>query len=589
MGDISANMFNPGDTIQTIKDGVGDNSFTIFIVLLVITSIGIICIYVYKHITKEKKKVKTDPDADIYPGYTLPCPDYWTNISGNGEKHDGICYNPEKLGTCRIHTNIHYGDSIYIINVSNQYIDLHKDDIIKQPININTDLSYNPDISYMTLSHTFSSCNTDMNASKIDDMTCYEKKKIVNNIPYINKKDPNFYIKNVDDSLHRAKEICNGKSDIHVPIGWHVYINDIYKVDINRLTSDGKNKLALKKNEIETYTSRRPKNKRYICMYNKNKTTYCSLAKISKCYFTILLDNNNKKIGMEWQINPPTDDIIPESMKCQGIKKYNDIFKLIYGKVSIPEGSLTEGHSNDTVWVKSFCKNTTTNRNIFNTLIPTDKSIWSLEHVDDILKTEPLAYYQPNDKHIFYIKHIDVETRDVDYISICNNNIITDTTKNYISNPEGCKPSYMSIVSTNAPNSNMSHWILYRHVNNPVTEQSNHTVHTVEQFYLGSMYKYDVANNRPRYFLGTCGKKKNDKYLQLIEYDDLDTYDNAWSCIITAPSKLNPIIPEINLNDMLGIDIKKNEDISNNKYNLRKKCEWAKSCNTPWDVVDKLC
>ena len=50
-------------------------------------------------------------------------------------------------------------------------------DKIKKPLDINTDMSYNPDLTYLTLTNKPSSCSTNIDTSTIDDMSCYKKKK----------------------------------------------------------------------------------------------------------------------------------------------------------------------------------------------------------------------------------------------------------------------------------------------------------------------------------------------------------------------------------------------------------------------------
>ena len=174
---IPYNTFDPTKAMNVVKDmnatvskHVTDNKKILFILGTVIIAVIIIVVYLYRYFKneKERKKKKTIP-------YAPPCPDYWTDISGD-TKTPGICHNPESLGTCRRNSNIHYGDYIYLVNMTNDYVssaDLHNN---PKPISVNTDMSYNPNISYMTLSHTISSCDPNMSDITSGDLTCYEKK-----------------------------------------------------------------------------------------------------------------------------------------------------------------------------------------------------------------------------------------------------------------------------------------------------------------------------------------------------------------------------------------------------------------------------
>ena len=80
------------------------------------------------------------------------------------------------------------------------------------------------------------------------------------------------------------------------------------------------------------------------------------------------------------------------------------------------------------------------------------------------------------------------------------------------------------------------------------------------------------------------------QYLQLIKITDIEQSDTIWSFIVKTSSTGNPIISEVDFKSILGIpDINNNLDVANNNHNLKKKCEWAKSCGLTWDVVDKMC
>jgi uncharacterized protein YueI len=615
------NISNNTITIATnkTKQFVSNNGKMLFLILFLLTAIIFIIVYLYRFFKKQKKKDKEN--TIIYPGYSLPCPDYWTEVNDSdtatkkkttkqdnkqsnecivptttstqsNELKRGVCYNPKQLGTCRTQSTILYGDSIYLVNLTNNYIIDHKDKV-EQPLTINNDISYNTDISYITLSDNISSCTTSIDSVNKNDLNCYTKKNITNKLNYTQRTTSNHFIKDVQGTLREAEGICNGENKLDLPLDWKEWTNPELAVSLY------KERLRELKNNKEKI----PKG-RLTCLPNKN----ISFKENSQCpefyeknlpdvyYYKELPSKNG---GYQWQTRHPGETDIPKNMECQAIKKYNNIFKLIYTKINTPASSLIEGNSKDRVWVRSFCKNDMNKKEILNTLIPSKKSIWTLEKTTDKKNKDPIQYYNLDDtkleKHTFYIKHTNSETLNTHYVTLCTNNIISsDTSSLYISHPSKCKPSYISVVSSQKPaiSSDISTWIFYKYTDNSITLEktdTTNTINTKDKVYIGSMYKYDVDNNRPTYFLSTCGNKKNDKFLQLIEFKDLQTSDSAWSFIIQTSSKNNPIVSEVDFNTILGININKNPDIVNNKHNLIKKCEWAKSCGVTWDVVDKLC
>ena len=606
---------------NTTKQFVSNNGKMLFVILFLLSAIIFTIVYLYRFFKKQKKKDKED--THIYPGYSLPCPDYWTEVDDSdtntntnkkntkqdkstsnecivptttqsNELKKGVCYNPKQLGTCRVQTTILYGDNIYLVNLTNGYINEHKNKVEK-PLTINNDISYNTDVSYITLSDNISSCNTFIDNVNKNDLTCYTKKNITNNLNYTQRNTSDHFIKDVPGTLRDAEGICNGDNKLDLPLDWKEWGNPELSTSISkeRLRTLKENKEKIPKGRL-------------TCLPNKNM----SFKENSQCpefyeknlpdaYYYKELPNKNG--GFQWQTRHPGESDIPKNMECQAIKKYNNIFKLLYTKINAPGASLTEGNRDpkDSVWVRSFCKNDMNKKEIINTLIPSEKSIWTLEKANHKKNKDPIEYYNLDDikleKHTFYIKHTNPETLNTHYVTLCTNNIITsDTSSLYISHPSKCKPSYISVVSSQKPatSSNISSWIFYKYTDESITleqKENTNTINTKDKVYIGSMYKYDVDNNRPTYFLSTCGNKKNDKFLQLVEFKDLQTSDSAWSFIIQTSSENNPVISKIDFNTVLGIDIHKNPDIANNNHNLTKKCEWAKSCGVTWDVVDKLC
>lgn len=579
---IPYNTFDPTKAMNVVKDmnatvskHVTDNKKILFILGTVIIAVIIIVVYLYRYFKneKERKKKKTIP-------YAPPCPDYWTDISGD-TKTPGICHNPESLGTCRRNSNIHYGDYIYLVNMTNDYVssaDLHNN---PKPISVNTDMSYNPNISYMTLSHTISSCDPNMSDITSGDLTCYEKKNILNKISYT-KKNPNVHIRHVTGTLDKAESICSGIGEEELPINWNIFIHP----DMTNDTVPDERKKQMENKRLSI-----PKNTQFTC-------TAASMPcvpdhdGISKAYY--------KRIrgGYIWQVSPPQVEEIPPAMNCQGIKKTDeDQYALIYGKTAIPQSSLIEGESDDTVWVKSLCKKNPVNKNIKNALIPTKQSIWMLENVSDKETSRPISYYNSDDtfSHKFYIKYINPNTKQTSYTTVCNNNIIrANAPAMYISKPEHCTSEYMSIVSTDMPTDYGSGWIFYKYTDTSTptfisTNDESPPISSSDIFYIGSMYKYNTTEKRPEYFLGTCGKRKNDSYLQLVHYDDLEQSNNVWTFIVNASKDNNPIISKIDFNTKLGIDIEKNPDIIHKNIYNKKKCEWAKTCDVTWDIIDKMC
>ena len=575
---------NPKQAVQTITTAVTKHKTPLLFIVFVLLAIIFIIVYIYQYFKKKKKK---DKKENIYPGYSLPCPDYWLGVSGN-KKTNGICYNPKKLGTCRQSTNIHYGDHIYIVNLTNKYISLHKDDVSQKPLSINTQMSYNPDISYLTLTDTISSCNQDID-NNIDSLSCYEKKNIINKINYNQSRGQTHIISQMNGSLDEAKEKCNNSNDKDVPIEWLEWTHP--DLEQSNVSDSRKRELVNNKSRI--------KNKLFICNPSTKNTENClnyysEKNKLPDKMYYKMID----KQTYQWTKIQPTNEDIPPSMTCMGIKNEDNIYKLIYGNNNLPESSLIEGTSDDKVWVRSFCKNDIHKKELTNALIPTDNSIWILEHCDDAKNKESITYYTTNSKKksLFYITCKDKETRNKQYITICNNNV-NDTTQQYISAPSNCTSDYMSIVSTKKHKKIDTYkWFFYKVPTNnkadiiQTKDDPTSPIQSTDKVYIASMYKYDKVNNKPTYLLGTCGKKKNNKYLQLIKITDIEQSDTIWSFIVKTSSTGNPIISEVDFKSILGIpDINNNLDVANNNHNLKKKCEWAKSCGLTWDVVDKMC
>ena len=575
---------NVKHTINNVKEQISINKMPVFFVCFIIIAIICTIIYIYRYFKNKKKQEKKE---SVYPGYTLPCPDYWTDISGE-EKTDGICHNPKQLGTCRKFTNIYYGDQLYLLNLTNKYITKHSNNIDKQPLTINTDLSYNPNISYLTVTDKISSCN-ELSATIVPNiLSCYEKKNITNHLNYDKQGHGNHIITNVKGSLDDAKIICNQTNDKDSPSEWLEWKNP----ELSKTTITKERIKELEENRKNI------KDKLFICGSSEQNTENCLE------YYS---DNNilpdkvyykpHENDTYHWQKTHPKNLTIPSSMKCQGIKKYHDIYKLIYGKVNIPESVLQEGHSNDTVWVKSFCNNDEFKKTIINTLIPTEQSIWELENVSESNSTEAISYYDSTKttifNNIFYIKHVDTSTKNSNYLTICDNNSIHSESSSeniYISAPEKCQSQYRSVVSTKTKGTDDEYkWIFYKENKGPNIVDTQTTIQSGDNVYIASMYEYNTTKNQPKYILGTCGKHNTDKYLQLIEFKDRNTSDNIWSFIVKSSSENNPVIQDVNFNTLLGINIRENPTVANNKHNLKRKCEWAKSCDLTWDVVDKLC
>ena len=591
-------MSKLANVTTTVTKSINNNKKLLIIIVASIIGIIIIVAYLYYYFNKKKEENKKNK---IYPGYYAPCPDYWTDISGDGTKTPGICHNPEKLGVCRVNTSIQYGDHIYLVNVTDKYINMNKDKI-KKPLDINTDMSYNPDLTYLTLTNKPSSCSTNIDTSTIDDMSCYKKKNITNKIPYTQKKHATIFIRNVSGTLNNAKQICDEKEKLELPLDWNVWETPTFKEYNNKKTSSARKKeIEKNKDKIE--------DKLYNC--SKNTINECleevmggkgidvwGAALPPKIYWQMGEGGRDSK----WRISHPNKVTIPKGMKCKGIKKHHELFKLMYGYPHISKNNLIEGESDDTVWVKSFCENNLTHA-VVNQLVPSNKSMWIFEQIKKggSGTTDTITYYKDNKADIFYISNKDDETNEISYISVCDNNIVSAGEKIFISHPDTCDASHKSVLCSKEKHASKSQWIFYKHTNKnnvesdtlglPPKPNKPPSVHNTDYVYIGSMYKYDSVNKRPKYFLSTCGSNLHNKHLQLVEFKDIanNTYNNQWSFIIKKTTKNNPIITNINLNDVLGLDIEKNNDVANNKHNLHKKCAWAKTCDVTWDVVDKLC
>ena len=255
-------MSKYANVANTVTKTINNNKKILLIIVASITGIVIIIAYLYYYFNKKREKNKKNKK---YPGYYLPCPDYWTNISGDGTKTPGICHNPEKLGVCRKNTSIQYGDHIYLVNVTNNYINVNKDKI-KKPLDINTNITYNPDLTYLTLTSKPSSCSPNIDNYTLEDMACYKKKSITNKIPYTKKKHSTIFIRNVSGTLNNAKQICDEKEKLELPLDWNVWETPTFKEYNNKKTS------SARKKEIE-------KNKDKI----EDKLYNCSKNTINEC------------------------------------------------------------------------------------------------------------------------------------------------------------------------------------------------------------------------------------------------------------------------------------------------------------------
>ena len=518
-------------TTPTLFSNFNKKYYYYFLVLCIIFII-IIVIRIYNKLNKNETNINTcssiNKNKQLDLNKVSPCPDYWTDIIDN-KKTPGICHNTHKLGNCRKDQSIFYLDTVYLINVKNEYIrkqdssydvsDIKSDD----SYNINDQISYNTNFTYLTLTDNISTCN-----SLSNDFSCYEMKSVSDTITPTTK-DPNITLYDISGHLEDAKLICNNREQCAIN----------YSNRYSGITGDSKN--------------------HWTTQGKTEQRGWCGKAGESKFSPDISTGYYEQSIHAD----PDYDKELPINKECQGIMKHNNKYKLIYGKTDL--NALPLEDSNNKVWIKSFCTSSdNTNKEIMNTFIPINKSRWVLEKKSNTNDTNPL---QSNDT--FYIKCIN--NGEELYLTICENNNIQEHSKLLAAAPLGCNKNFSSVHASKDKNIN-SEWTCTSFANSNTLIQSN------EYIYLSPV-------KQPTLYLSTCGNKLNNTYLQLTSFDN-NKYNNIWKIIVHTSDVHNPVIDSFNFNTELQTN---DQGISNNMFNLKKKCKWAKKCNVTWDIVDTLC